>query len=248
MNAPHGIKLIAENLAEEACALAPGGGWCRPIEIDAAGLRTWLDNFAALPALETEEANACLHLSVPGHRLVVRWIGGRLGTDVYGTFAAATIAEIEAQLLGAIPPSAGSPLAASAAPERTPPASARVRAQTCLLTGLLALFAVEGWWLAQPETIDGVEWITNANERQAVLDAAAGGHASDDEKLHLDAATARLTATNPEGEQTLSTMVRVGRQTGGTVLATESGVLLHVVGNGQLRVNATNYRRIIPGG
>ena len=59
---------------------------------------------------------------------------------------------------------------------------------------------------------------------------------------------ARLTATNAEGQETLSTTVRVGRRAGVTVLATEAGVLLELAPNGHLQINATDYRRVPAGG
>ena len=250
MSAPTVIRIVAQNLADEARALSPGEGRHREIEVDEAGLRSWLDNFAALPALEAEEADARLYLSVAASRVEVRWFGGHLGSEIGGTFLPATVNEIIGQALSI--PAAAEPEPATGTPsqEPTPPTSrpGRRRANGPMLAGLLAIFAVIIWWNTRPEMPEGTELIDSASERQAILDKAAGRYASDNERLSLDAAAGRLTATNGSGEQTLSTALRVGRKAGVPVLVTESGVVLEVAANGQLRLGAVDYRRLPSGG
>ena len=236
------IKVIAENVSEEARALTPGDGRRRPVEIDVAALHSWLGNFAALPVLEAEEAEARLHLDAPARRLVVRWAGGRLGVDERDAFVVATVDEIVTRLVTVTPPAdAGS---AEATSEATPQSRSRVQAQVWLLAGLLAVFAAVCWWVLAPETPEGVEWIGDAAERQTILTQADGKYASDNERLSLKGATAQLTATNTEGVETLHTTVRVGRRAGTTVLVTEGGVILQIAGSGQMRIDSTDYRRV----
>lgn len=246
MSAPPVIKLIAENLTDEARALAPAEGRRRPVEVDAAGLRIWLDNYAALPALDTEDAEARLYLTVPGRRLVVRRAGGRLGAEEGDTFVAATVEEIVTQLL-AVSWSTGAGKEEPAPEVLLPlPPRARARGQGWLLTGLIAICAAVWWWSFLPENPEGVEWIGDA-ERGAILTRAAGNYTSDDERLKLDA-SAQLTAMNVAGEETLRTTVRVGRRAGAVLLVTESGVLLEIMPDGHLRLDTSDYRRLPAGG
>lgn len=243
MSATTVIKLSADHLAAEARALAPGDGRSREIEIDAIALRTWLENFAALPALETEDADARLYIAVPSRRLVVRRAGGRLGTEEGGTFVAATVDEIVGQLLAGTPRSTGA-VEAPASELLPPPPKARVRAQAGLLVGLIVVLVGAWWWALQPELPAGVEWIGDGPERQSILGQAAGSYASDNERLSIDAASARLIAINEDGEETLRTTVRVGRRAGVAVLATEAGVLLEITAVDKLRIDAIDYKRV----
>ncbi len=241
MSVPTAIKLIAENLSDEARALAPGEGR-RTVEVDAVGLRTWLDHFAALPAFETEEAEARLQLTVASRRLVVRWAGTRLGAEEGGNFVAATPEEIVALLLAPKAP-AGEVAPAEVAPEETLASRQRARARGWLLVGLVVIFAGLCWWTTRPEVPDGVEWIDDSVERQTILSAAAGSYASEDEKLELEAAAGRLTAADAGGNETLRTTVRVGRRDGTNVLVTEAGVVLELVAEGRVKINGIEYRR-----
>jgi len=242
MSAPIVIKVIAENVTEEARVLAPGNGRRRPVEIEEPELRRWLENFAALPALDAEEAEARLHLDVSARRLVVRWTGGRLGVDERDAFVAATVDEIVARLRAETPRTDAGPAEAMA--DATPQSRSRVQAQVWLLAGLLAVFAAVCWWMLAPEKPEGVEWIGDAAERQTILTQADGKYASDNERLSLDGAAAQLTATNTEGVETLHTTVRVGRRAGTTVLVTEGGAILEIAASGQIRIDSTDYRRV----
>jgi hypothetical protein len=244
MSAPTVIKLCADNVTDGARALAPGEGRRRELEIDAAALRVWLDHFAALPALEAEEAEARLHLAVPARRLVVRRAGGRLGAELGGTFVAATAEDIVAQLL-APAPNAGS-AADVPVPDQPPPPKGRGRAQAWLLAALIAILAGSWSWALRSETPEGVAWIGEATERRAILRQAAGSYASEDERLSLDAA-ALLIATNDAGEETLRTTVRVGRRAGVAVLVAENGVLLEITPAGRIRIDSTDYQRVAAG-
>lgn len=250
MSTPAVIRIVAQNLADEARALSPGEGRHREIEVDEAGLRTWLDNFAALSALDAEEADARLYLSVAATRVEVRWFGGHLGSEIGGTFLPATVNEIIGQALST--PAAAEPVPVTGAQTTQPPMPtsrpSRRRANGPMLAGLLAIFAVIIWWNTRPEMPEGTELIDSAAERQAILDKAAGRYASDNERLRIDAAAGRLKATNETGEQTLSTTLRVGRRAGVPVLVTEAGVVLEVAANGELRLGAANYRRLPSGG
>lgn len=258
MNASPPIRIAAQNVADEARAIAPGEGRRQPVEVDATALRAWLDNFSSLPPLEAEDADAQLHLSAGAQRLAVRWLGGRLGSEKSGTFVAATPGEIVADLLASarageksIAPEtapASAPVAVGAESEAEPPARPRAHAgaRMALLAALLAIFAALCWWHFRPEIPEGVAWIENATERDAILARAAGRYASDNERLTLDA-KALLTAANEKGLPTLSTTVRVGRRGPATVFVTAGGVVLELAANGILRIDATDYRRL-PGG
>jgi hypothetical protein len=242
MSAPTIIKIIAENVTGEARALAPGEGRRREVEIGETALRTWLDNFSALPALEAEDVDARLHVTVPARRIVVRRAGGRLGAEEGDTFVAATVDEILAQLMAAS--FAGGGMTDEAISEVLAPSRSRGRLQAALLAGLLAILAVCWWWSLRPETPNGVEWIGDASERQTILAQAAGNYASDNERLTLDASSAQLIANNEAGAETLRTTVRVGRRGGANVLVTEAGVLLELIAGNQLRIDAIDYRRV----
>jgi hypothetical protein len=244
MSAPVVVKVIARNLADDGRILAPGGGWSRPIETDAAGLQTWLQHFAALPGFETEEADARLIVTVRGRQLIVRRAGGRLGTEEHGTFVAGNLEEIQALFLTAQSPAASATAPEEAAPIELPRKRARDRVQQWVLAGLLTILVAVGWWTSRPETPEGVEWIGNADEVRVILNSAGGTYATDDEKLVLDAATGRLKATNPEGQETLDVTVRVGRRAGIPVLVTTTGVVLEVPANNRLRIDATDYARV----
>jgi len=254
MSAPIAIKIIAENLTDQALALASGDGRRQPVEIDLVGLRSWLDNFAALPALDLEDADARLHLVLPARRLVVRRAGGRLGSEEADTFVAGTVDEIVALVVATPPPTGitANGVSLDVSPDvgldAVQSERSRTPAQAWLLGGLLMGFALICWWTLPPEKPDGVEWIGNAVERQAVLTRAAGSYIGDDERLALDAGAARLTATNNAGEETLRTTVRVGRRGGIAVLVAENGVILEIMNNGQLRLDGTSYRRVPSGG
>lgn len=235
------VRIVAENLTDEARVIAPAEGRRREVEVETGVVRRWLENFSALPALDAEDAGARLHLSTPAHRLVVRWTGGHLGTDERGTFVAATVEEILANLLaGPEPVAARGEVVDSETPA---PARRKPRAQGWLLAGLLLVFVPLAWWSLQSETPDGVEWVRDGAEGQAILAQTAGGYASDNERITLTAA-ASLVANNGEGQETLRTSVRVGRRAGLPVLVTETGVVLEVMADGTLRLGESVYRRV----
>lgn len=242
MNPSVTIKLVPQNLADEAQALLPGEGWRREIEVDAPTLRRWLDNFAALPPLETEEAKAGLQLTRPTGRFVVKLLGGRLGTEQNATFVPATVDEIMAAAFAERRRGAEATEADALDPAISPALKAKGRAQRRLLVGLLAVLAGLIWWSLLPETPEGVEWLDQNSEARAILARAAGRYASDNERIVIDSA-ANLTASNEAGEQTLQTTVRVGRRAGLPVLVTEAGVLFELANDGTLHLREVLYRR-----
>lgn len=247
MSAPLVIKVIARNLTEEGRVLAPGHGWSRPVETDATGLRAWLEHYSAQPAFETEEADARLLVTVCGRQLIVRRAGGQLGTEEHATFVAGTVDEIEAFLLSAQSSGASAVADEEAASVELPLGRDRVRVQRWVLAALLTILVAVGWWTSRPEMPAGVEWIGDAAESRSILNSAAGTYASDNEKLVLEAGAGRLTATNPEGQETLNLTVRVGRRAGVPVLVTEMGVVLELPAKNHLRINETDYARVSAG-
>jgi hypothetical protein len=253
---PARIKVIAQNLGDEARALDAHSGQRRAVELDEAALRAWLERFAALPPLDAEDADARLHLALPAGRLTVRWIGRRLGSEVNGNFLAATTDEIAAQVFppAAIAEAAATPAVVSVVVTdgETPaavPAKRRLgmRAQAGLLGALLAVLAFNAWWFLRLPPPDDTEWIESSSERQAILQRVAGSYASANERLVLDA-TARLTATDEQGVQTLATPVRPGRRRAATVLVTEAGVVIELTATAGLRVGGIDYRLVRAGG
>lgn len=251
MNAPPIIRIVAQNVTDEARALAPGCGRRREVQVDENALRTWLDHFAGLSGFDAEDADARLYLTVPGRRVEVRWFGGKLGSEIGGTFLPATVDEIMGQTIPTSAPTA--PVAVASEPElpaQTPPTRrpGNGRTQGVLLVGLLAAIAVINWWNFRPKTPEGTEWIENAAERQAILQKADGKYASENEGLSLDAAARRLTGTDETGAQTLNTVLRVGRRAGVPVLVTEGGLVLEIAATGHLQLGAIVYRRLPAGG
>jgi hypothetical protein len=256
VSAPACIKVIAQNLGDEARALDPHGGQRRAVELDEAALRVWLGHFAALPPLDAEDVDARLHLALPAGRLTVRWVGNRLGSELNGNFLAATADDIVAQVfppapsagVESVPAVAGVVVTETDAPSAVP-VKRRLSplAQAGLLAALLAILAFNAWWFLRPATPEETEWIENTAERQAVLQRAAGSYASANERLDLDAA-ARLTATNEQGVRTLGTSVRAGRRRAATVLVTEAGVVIELVASGGLRIGGIDYRLVRAGG
>jgi hypothetical protein len=242
MNPSFTVKLVPQNLADDALALAPGEGWRREVEVDATALRRWLGNFAALPPLETEEADAGMILTNRADRMVVKRVGGHLGTEMNRTFVAATVDEIMSLAFTERPH--GTEAAESAAVDSaiSPAAQAKGRAQSWLLAGLLAVLAGLVWWSLIPETPEGVEWLDRTTEGQAILARAAGRYASVNERLVLDSA-ANLSASDEAGEQTLQTTVRVGRRAGTPVVVTEAGVLFELASDGTLHLGEIVYHR-----
>lgn len=256
MSAPAVIKVIAQNLGDEARALDAHAGQRRAVELDEAALRLWLGHFAALPPLDAEDADARLHLALPAGRLTVRWIGRRLGSEVNGNFLAATADEIAAQVFppaaagdaGAAPAVVAVAVTDTEAPPSTPPKRRlSARAQAGLLGVMLGALALNAWWFLRAAPPADTEWIEHAGERQVILQRAAGSYASANERLVLDAA-ARLTATDEQGVQTLGTSVRAGRRRAATVLVTEAGVVIELVAGGGLRVGQIDYRPVRAGG
>ena len=254
------IRLAAENVTAAALALAPREGRRQAVDLDETALRTWLKNFSALPALEAEDIGAQLHLAQGAHQLAVRWMGGRLGSEKSGTFVAATPDEILTDLLAparahenpiaietarprALPGSAHDGSVAAPAPR----AGTSPGAKLAILAALLAILAAVGWWNFRPATPEGVIWIESATERDAILSRTAGRYASDHERLTLDA-KAQLTATNEKDAPLLSTSVRVGRRGTTTVFVTAAGVVIELSASGNLRIAATDYRRVAAGG
>lgn len=255
MNRALPIRLAAENVTADALALAPREGRRQAVDLDHAALRTWLKNFSALPALEAEDIGAQLHLTQGAHQLAVRWMGGRLGSEKSGTFVAATPDEILTDLLA--PARAHeNPIAIEAARPRDVPGPAhdgsvaapapRAGTKLAILAALLAILAAVGWWNFRPATPEGVTWIESVTERDAILGRTAGRYASDHERLTLDA-KAQLTATNEKDAPILSISVRVGRRGSTTVFVTAAGVVIELSASGNLRIAATEYRRLDAG-
>ncbi len=255
MNTALPIRIVAENLTGEAVALAPHEGRSHAVEINEAALRLWLRNYAALPALEAEDIGAQLHLALGARQLLVRWVGGRLGSDRAGTFVAATPDAIVSDFLppahapetpiaglADYEPSIGSQ-AESTAPSRQ---ETGPRSKLAVLAALVALLAVGCWWNLRPETPDGVTWIENATERDTILGRAAGRYTSENERLTLDL-KAQLAAANEQGAPTLNTTVRVGRRGDTTVFVTAAGVVIELAASGNLRIASTDYRRLATG-
>lgn len=242
MNPSITIKLVPQNLADEARALLPGEGWRREVEVDATALRRWLDSFAALPPLETEEVDAALHLTCRTDRLVVKRFGGRLGTEKNHTFVAATVDEIMVVAMAEQSPGVESPESGALDPAISPAVKAKGRTQRWLLAGLLAVLAGLSWWRLLPETPEGVEWLDRTAEGQSILARAAGRYDSDNERIVLDS-TANLTASAETGEQTLQTTVRSGRRAGTPVLVTEAAVIFELANDGTLHLGEIVYRR-----
>lgn len=256
MSEPAVINVIAQNLGGEARTLDAGAGQRRVAGLDETALRAWLGNFAALPALDAEDADARLHLTLPAGRLSVRWIGGRLGSEINGNFLVASVDEILAQAFprvatedaAADPVGTGVALKATANEgEPLPVAPVKRglsgRARAGLLAASLAACAFNAWWVFRPATPDDTEWIDDTAERQAIFHRAAGSYASINERLVLDAA-AKLTATNEQGVQTLATNVRAGRRRATTVLVTQAGVVIELAATGGLRIDGVDYRRL----
>lgn len=244
MSAPATASIILENLAAGALAVAPGDGRRPAVETDVDGVRRALEAFAALPARETEEADACLHLATPAHRLVVRHASGRLIAEEGGAFTATTVEEIVARLLS--PATATDAAPDEAGPETSPSDVSHPRRKVWALAALLAVLPLVWWGTAQPETPEGVEWVQNAGERQTILASARGSYDSDDERLSIDDATSRLVVAAKTGEEMLRTSLRVGRRDGTPVLVTEAGVPLEIAADQTLRVGAAVYHRAPP--
>lgn len=249
MNPAAPIRIVAENVIEEARALDAHGGRQHAIEANEETLRVWLSHFAALPALEAEEAGARLHLAHGSEHLLVRWAGGRLGSEKAGTFVAASAEAIVAELLARPSKAGGSfriDVPASEADEaETPAARARARARLVALAALVVVFLGICAWHLRPTTPEGIVWIENPTERDAVLSAAAGRYTSDTERIQLDA-KAGLSATSERGLPLLSTTVRAGRRGNASVLVTAGGVIVELAGDG-LRIGGTGYRRVAAG-
>lgn len=256
MTSPLLTRIVTENLADEARAIAPHEGRHHAVEVDEAALHIWLRNFSALPALEAEDACAQLHLVHGPHQLLVRWVGGRLGSERAGTFVAATSDEIASDFLTSTHAHEKSS-ADLASPERTVGSDAepapRSRQETgpgsklAILAGLVALLAVGCWWNLCPETPEGIIWVENATERDTILGRAAGRYTSENERLTLDL-KAQLAAANEKGVPTLNTTVRVGRRGNTTVFVTAAGVVIELAASGNLRIASTDYRRLTTGG
>jgi hypothetical protein len=253
MNHPAPIKIVAENLAEGARSLAPGHGTRRPVEASVAEARAILENFAGLPAFDAEEAEARLHLNTIDHRVVVRFAGGRLVLDEGVTFVFATVEEIIARLgnhapaavttTGATAPgstTATAPALAEA-PVAVEPAAGRGRRKIWILSLLLVLFAAAAWWSVQPESIDGVEWVSGEVE-QSLLRKAAGDYVSESEHLRLDP-EGQLVVTTAAGAEIMRSPLRVGRRANASVFVTEGGVILEFDESGVFRLDRLVYRR-----
>jgi hypothetical protein len=244
MSAPATVSIILENLAPGALDVAPGDGRRPAIETDTEGVRAFLEAFAALPAVATEEADARIRLATPAHRLVVRHAGGRLIVEEADSFVATTVDEIVVRLFA---PVAGKDLMADeAAPEPSPSGLPRRRRKVWVLTGLLVVLPLVWWSTMNPETPDGVDWVQNAGERQAIFANANGQYASDDERLNVDGATAGLVVAAKTGEETLRTTLRVGRRAGVTVLVTKAGVLIEITADDRLSIGDAVYHRVPP--
>ena len=244
MSAEPTYTVIGENLSDDGRVPAPRRGWSREVGETAGGLQRRLEDFAALPSFEAEEADARLHVKSPRERVTVRWAGGKLGIQAADTFVPATVGEIFAQISGRPAADAG-PVAAEDPVAPVPPAKPprKARRQRVVLAVLVAAMAVLAIPALQPEPPEGVEWIEDADERIRILAAAGGFYPGEDERLQIDGKAARLTVTGAEGEEVLATSLRPGRKAGAVVLATEAGVLLEVAGAGRIRANGSEYRR-----
>jgi len=251
------FKISLENLADGARAPEPGRGRRAAVESDGPGLRTVIEAFAALPALEAEDAGARILVSISDRRIVVRSAGGRLIVEEGGSFAGATVDEIMERLSSAAPASAAgasagtsasargsSGMSAEAGSEPLPASSGSGRGRIWVFAALLVLFPVIWWASTRPATPDGVEWEGTQDARQAILGAAAAHYASSDEQLMVDAPASRLVVSDKLGNETLATSLRVGRRAGIPVLVTEAGVVLEVGSDGSLRLNGETYQRV----
>lgn len=248
---PTPIRIVAENLAEGARAVAPGHGTRRPVETSVADARVILERFAGLPAFEAEEADARLHLQTVDHRVVVRFAGGRLVLDEGATFVFATVEDILGRL-GNHAPAAATVTAATVTtttaaeltetPASAQPTEARRGPQKIwILAFLLAAFAAAAWWSTQPESIDGVEWVSGDAE-ESLLRKAAGDYASENERLRLEP-EGRLVVSTTAGAEIMRSSLRVGRRANAAVFVTEGGVVLEFDESGVFRLDRLIYRR-----
>lgn len=242
MSAIDKVSIVVENLTVGARAVAPGEGRLPAVEVDAEGVRTWLEAFAALPAPETEEADARINLITPRRRLLVRHASERLIMEEGDTFASATVDEIVARLFAPSDQSCAATDTAEA--DNLTPAVPRRGGKLWALVVLLALLPVLGWWTGQSDTPEGIEWVRDAGERQAILFAARGSYATDDERLTVDGASGSLVVAAHTGEEIIRTSLRVGRRGDVPVLMTEGGVLLEFAADNTLHLGDTVYHRV----
>jgi hypothetical protein len=244
MSAPLTARIALENLTADARATAPGEGRRPVYEAGREAVHVLLENFSAMTPMETEEADARIHLTTPAQRVVVRHAGGRLILDDGASFTDATVEDIMVRIFGTEFATQISEVdQAPQVPAVVPSAQSR-RGKFLIFVILVGVFALVNWWIWRDKDDGGVEWIQPGKERQAILNLVSGAFASPDERLRIDASSGQLTVSDLRGRVVLRTSFRVGRSPQGPVIVTEAGVVYDVIADGILRLGSRTYRRI----
>jgi len=236
------IVITLQNLDGHAAALVPRAGRGPALNIDFSTLRALLQNFAALPPFEAEDANSRINITTSTHRLVVRHAGGRLIYEENGDFSTATVDDILSRLFGKAPSIAPAQEAIVDPSSVTSPTKRTFTWSAPTLLILSAIIVVVGLGVHAP-TPSTIEWLLGGKEREALVESIAGSYTREDALLNIDATSGKLIVSDKEGQEVLRTSLLVGRQGGKLVLKTDAGVVLQPTPEGALRLGDAVYQR-----